>query len=315
MDKKDSTRKIFGEALTEYGLTNRKVVVLTADVSSSVMTTTFEQKIPERFFNVGIAEAGMVDTAVGFALGGLIPFASTFAGILLRATEQIRTCMAYANTNVKLIGAFAGLSNFKDGPTHHSIMDVAIMRAMPNMVVLVPSDSIEAKKMIPLIAEHEGPVYVRLSRSEMPVIFDESHKVEIGKGVVVRAGQDVTIIANGHMLSRALEAADLLKGQGIDARVVNIHTVKPLDIPLLKRCAQETGAVVTAEEHSITGGLGSAVAETLVKENPVPVEMVGLADCFAETSRGFDELLDRYGMSVADIVKAAQKALKLKKKP
>ena len=314
MDKKDLTRKIFGEALAEYGIANRKVVVLTADVSSSVMTTTFEQKVPERFFNVGIAEAGMVDTAVGFALGGLIPFASTFAGLLIRATEQIRTCVAYANTNVKLIGAFAGLSNFKDGPTHHSIMDVAIMRAMPNMVVLVPSDSIEARKMIPLVAEHEGPVYVRISRGEMPVIFDESHKVEIGKGVVVRAGEDVTIIANGHMLSRSLEAAELLKAQGIGARVVNIHTVKPLDVPLLKKCAEETGAVVTVEEHSIIGGLGSAVAETLVRESPVPVEMVGIADRFAETSRGFDELLDRYGMSVADIVKAAQRALSQRRK-
>jgi transketolase len=314
MDKKDLTRKIFGEALAEYGTANHKIVVLVADVSSSVMTTTFEQKVPERFFNVGIAEAGMVDTAVGLALGGLIPFASTFAGLLIRATEQIRTCVAYANTNVKLIGAFAGLSNFKDGPTHHSIMDVAIMRAMPNMVVLVPSDSIEAKKMIPLVAEHEGPVYVRLSRGEMPVIFDESHKVEIGKGVVVRAGEDITIIANGHMLSRSLEAADLLKAQGIGARVVNIHTVKPLDVPLLKKCAEETGAVVTVEEHSIIGGLGSAVAETLVRENPVPVEMVGIADRFAETSRGFDELLDRYGMSVADIAKAAQRALSQRRK-
>jgi len=313
MDKKDLTRKIFGEALAEYGAANPDIVVLVADVSSSVMTTSFAEKVPERFFNVGVAEAGMVDTAVGFALGGFVPFANTFAGLLLRATEQIRTCVAYADTNVKLIGGFAGLSNFKDGPTHHSIMDVSIMRAMPNIVVLVPADSIEAKKMIPLVAQHQGPVYMRISRAEMPIIFDDNHKVEIGKGVVVRDGRDITLIANGHMLSRSLEAADLLSSQGIDARVVNIHTVKPLDIPLIRKCAQETGAMVTVEEHSIIGGLGSAVAEAIVRECPVPVEMVGIADKFTETSRDFDALLDQYGMSVEDIVKAARRALEQKK--
>ena len=313
MDKKDMTRKIFGEALAEYGAANPDIVVLVADVSSSVMTTSFAEKVPERFFNVGIAEAGMVDTAVGFALGGFVPFANTFAGLLLRATEQIRTCVAYANTNVKLIGGFAGLSNFKDGPTHHSIMDVAIMRAMPNIAVLVPADSIEAKKMVPLVAQHQGPVYVRISRGEMPIIFDDNHEVEIGKGVVVRNGRDITLIANGHMLSRSLEAADLLSSRGIDARVLNIHTVKPLDVPLIRKCAEETGAMVTVEEHSIIGGLGSAVAEAIVREYPVPVEMVGIADKFTETSRDFDALLDQYGMSVEDIVKAAQRALELKK--
>lgn len=313
MDKKDMTRRVFGEALAEYGAANPDVVVLVADVSSSVMTTSFAEKVPERFFNVGVAEAGMVDTAVGFALGGLVPFVNTFAGLLLRATEQIRTCVAYANTNVKLIGGFAGLSNFKDGPTHHSIMDVAIMRAMPNIVVLVPADSIEAKKMIPLIAQHQGPVYLRISRAEMPIIFDDNHKVEIGKGVVMRDGRDVTITANGHMLSRSLDAAGLLSSRGIDARVVNIHTVKPLDIPLIRKCAEETGAMVTVEEHSIIGGLGSAVAEVVVRECPVPVEMIGIADRFTETALDFDSLLDHYGMSVEDIAKAAQRALKQKK--
>ncbi len=308
------TRRIFGEALAEYGLKNKKVVVLTADVSSSVMTTFFAEKVPERFFNVGIAEAGMVDTAVGFALGGMIPFANTFAALLLRATEQIRTCVAYADTNVKIVGSFAGLSNFKDGPTHHSIMDIAVLRAMPNMTVLVPSDSIEAKKMIPLIAEHEGPVYIRLSRAEMPIIYDESHRVEIGKGVAVRDGKDVAIVANGHMLSRSLEAADNLSSQGIKAKVIDMHTVKPVDIPLLRKCAEETGAIVTVEEHSIVGGLGSAVAEALVGETPVPIKMVGIADTFTETSKDFDSLLDKYGMAVDDIVRAAQQAVKQKTK-
>jgi len=308
----DNTRKVFGEALAEYGVKNKKVVVLTADVSSSVMTTFFAEKVPERFFNVGIAEAGMIDTAVGFALAGMIPFANTFAALLLRATEQVRTCVAYANTNVKIIGSFAGLSDAKDGATHHSIMDIAIFRAMPNMTVIVPSDSIEARKMIPLVAEHEGPVYMRISRADMPIIFDESHRVEIGKGLVVRDGSDVTIIANGHLLSRSLEAADQLGAQGLKARVVNLPTVKPLDMPLLRKCAQETGAIVTAEEHSIIGGLGSAVAEAIADEFPVPVKRVGVPDKFTETSKDFDALLDQYGMGVNDIARAAQQAVKQK---
>jgi len=309
MFKRDNTRKIFGDALTAYGAVNPKVVVLTADVASSVMATSFAQKYPERFFNVGIAEAGMIDTAVGFALGGLVPFANTFAGLLSRATEQIRTCVAYANTNVKIVGSFAGLSNFKDGPTHHSIMDVAIMRAMPNMTVLVPSDSVEARKIIPLVSEYEGPVYIRISRSEMPVIFDESHKFELGKGQIVREGNDVTLIANGHMLSRALEAADKLAAQGVKARVVNLPTVKPLDKDLIVKCAEETKAIVTCEEHTIIGGLGSAVAEVLVRECPVPVDMIGIADVFTETALDHDTLMDAYGMSVDEIVRSAQKVM------
>ena len=312
MFKLDNTRQIFGEALAEYGVENKKVVVVTADVSSSVMTTLFAQKNPERFFNVGIAEAGMVDTAVGFALSGFIPFANTFAALLLRATEQIRTCVAYANTNVKIVGSFAGLSDAKDGATHHSIMELAVFRAMPNMTVIVPSDSIEARKMIPLMAELEGPAYIRISRAEMPIIFDENHKVEIGKGITVRDGNDVSIIANGHLLSRALEAADKLSSQGIKARVVNMHTIKPLDMPLLRKCARETGAIVTAEEHSIIGGLGSAVAEATADENPVPVKRIGVADKFTESSKELDPLLDKYGMAVDDIVKAAQQAVKQK---
>lgn len=313
MFKKDLTRKAFGEALTEYGAINPDVVVLAADVSSSVMTTSFAQKFPERFFNVGIAEAGMVDTAVGLALGGAIPFANTFAGLFLRATEQIRSCVAYANTNVKLIGSFAGLSNFKDGATHHSIMDIAILRAMPNMTVLVPADSTETKLMIPLIAEYRGPVYMRVSRAEMPILFDANHKVEIGKGNVIRDGKDVSIIANGHLLSRSLEAAAILSAKGIEARVVNIHTVKPLDTALIRKCAEETGAIVTAEEHSVIGGLGSAVAETVVRECPVPVEMIGIADKFVETARDFDLLLDHYGMSVENIAQAAQQVVNQKR--
>ncbi|MFC2020238.1 transketolase family protein, partial [Chloroflexota bacterium] len=192
MAEKEFTRKILGEALAEYGAADSSVVVLTADVSSSVMTNYFANRFPERFFNVGIAEAGMIDTAAGLALGGMTPFASTFAALLLRAVEQIRTCVAYAETNVKIIGSYAGLSDFKDGPTHHSIIDVAVMRSIPNMAVVVPSDSSEVKKMVPLVAKYPRPVYLRISRADMESVFDKNHEVEIGKGVTVRKGSDVT---------------------------------------------------------------------------------------------------------------------------
>jgi len=314
MAETEFTRKIFGEALAEYGAIDTSVVVLTADVSSSVLTSYFAERFPERFYNVGIAEAGMIDTAVGLALGGMTPFANTFAALLLRAVEQIRSCAAYADTNVKIIGSYAGLSDFKDGPTHHSIMDIAVMRSMPNMAVIVPADSTEVRKMVPLVAQYPGPVYMRISRADMPVVFNDSHRVEIGKGVTVRDGKDVTIIANGHLVSRSIEATGLLKEKGIDARVIDMHTVKPLDMPLLRKCAEETGAIVTVEEHSIIGGLGSAVAEAISRDYPVPIEMVGIADKFAETAPDHDSLLDYYGMSVEDINAAVQRVLDRKER-
>ncbi|MBN2073960.1 MAG: transketolase family protein [Dehalococcoidales bacterium] len=312
MAETEFTRKIFGETLAEYGAVDNNIVVLTADVSSSVLTNYFNDRFPERFFNTGIAEAGMIDTAVGMALAGMTPFVNTFAALFLRAVEQIRSCVAYPDINVKLVGSYAGLSDFKDGPTHHSIMDISIMRSMPNMTVIVPSDGTEIRKMIPLIARHSGPVYLRISRADMVKIFPENYQPEISKGVVVRQGKDVSIITNGHMLSRSLEAAEILAGKGIDTRVVNIHTVKPLDTELVLRCARETGAIITAEEHSIIGGLGGTVAETLVRESPVPVEMVGINDTFAETALNHDSLLDHYGMSVNDIVIAAEKSISRK---
>ncbi len=314
MASREFTRKVFGEALAGYGAVDPKVVVLTADVSSSVLTTYFAERFPERFFNVGIAEAGMVDVAAGLALGGYVPFVNTFAALLLRAAEQIRTCVAYARTNVKLVGSYAGLSDFKDGPTHHSIMDLAILRAMPNMAVVSPADSAELKKLVPLVAQYPGPVYLRISRADMPVVFDNTHEPQIGRGVTIRDGRDVTIIANGHLVSRSLEAADKLRSAGIGARVVNLHTIKPLDRALVQQCADETGAIVTAEEHSTVGGLGGAVVETLAAGQPVPVEMVGLADTFAETALDHESLLDRYGMGVEDVVRAAERVVKRKTK-
>ncbi len=313
MVERVSVRMAYGEALAKYGAINPEVVVIVADVSSSVMTNYFAEKCPERFFNVGIQEAGMVDTAVGFALAGMVPFVNTFAGLFLRAVEQIRTCVAYARTNVKLVGSYAGLSDFKDGPTHHSIIDIAIMRSIPGMAVIVPADATEVKKMVPAVAEYDGPVYLRISRTDMPVVFDEKHMVEIGKGVVVCDGSDVTLISNGIMVSRCVEAAELLADEGVDAGVVNMHTLKPLDVSIIKQAAG-TGAIVTVEEHSIIGGLGSAVAEALGSQCPVPLERVGIADTFAETALDADSLLDHYGMAVEDIIGAARRAMKRKGK-
>lgn len=312
--EKASFREAFGKSLVEVGTANPNVVVLVADVSSSVMTNYFAEKFPERFFNVGIQEAGMVDVAVGFALAGMIPFVNTFAGLFLRTMEQIRTCVAYAKTNVKLVGGYCGVSDFKDGPTHHSIVDIAVMRAMPNLVVVGPADATEVKKILPLVAEYDGPVYMRISRADTPLVFDEDYKVEIGKGVVVQNGDDLTLVGNGVMLLRCLEAAKILAKEGISCRVINIHTVKPLDISLLQQAAEETGAIVSAEEHSIIGGLGSAVAEALADFYPVPLERVGIADTFAETALDFESLLDHYGMGVNDIVGAAHRALRRKEK-
>lgn len=312
--KKKCMREAYGQALAEYGAVNPEVVVLDADVSTSTRTDIFARRFPERFFNVGIAEAAMVDVAVGLALGGKIPFANTFAALLAkRALEQIRTCVAYGRTNVKLIAGYAGLSDFKDGPTHHSVTDLALMRAMPNLVVMVAADAVEVRKMVPVLAEYNGPVYLRVSRAEVPVIFDEAHQVEIGKGVTLRDGDDVTLIGTGSLLARCLEAADALAGKGINARLLEIHTLKPLDVALLQRAAEETGAVVTAEEHSIIGGLGGAVAEALSGCYPTPIERVGIADTFAETALDVESLLDHYGMSVEHIIKAAQRALTRKR--
>lgn len=313
MKKRRSVREVFGEALVEIGGINPDVVVLAADISLAVKTDYFAQRYPERFFNMGVQEAGMVDNAVGFALAGLIPLANTFSTLFLRATEQIRTCVAYARTNVKLLGGYSGLSDFKDGATHHAIEDIAIMRALPNMVVVSPADATEVKKMLPLVVEYDGPVYMRVSRAEVPVVFGNAHKVEIGKGFVLRQGCDVTLIGTGVMVSRCLEAAEILAKKNISCRVINIHTIKPLDVSLIRQAAEETGAVVTAEEHSIVGGLAGAVAEVLGKECPVPIERVGIPDIFTESAQSYESLLDRYGMAVENIVQAAQLVTKRKK--
>jgi len=311
--KVKSIRKAYGQALSDYGASNPNVVVTVADVSSSVQTSYFAERFPERFFNVGITEQSLIDVSVGFALAGMIPFANTFAVLFLRAAEQIRTCVAYAKTNVKMVGGYSGLSNFKDGPTHHADTDIALMRSLPNITVVEASDPIEAKKLVPAVAEFNGPVYLRMTRADLPVLFDEDYEIEIGKGVIVREGKDVSLIASGVMVFRCLEASNILAEEGIKACVINMHTIKPLDAPLVEKVARETGGIVTAQDHSIIGGLGSAVAEVLGEKYPTPVERIGIRDTFTETSLTYEELLDCYGMGVNNIVEAALKAMKRRK--
>ena len=302
-----SMREGYGRALAEYGELNPDVVVLDADTSASTLSNFFAQRFPQRFFNIGIAEPCMVDVAVGLALGGKIPFVNAFAALLsLRAVEQIRTCVCYACTNVKLAAGYAGLSDFKDGPTHHAILDIAMMRALPEMTVIVPADALEAGKWVPVVAEYEGPVYLRLSRAATLPVHDESLQVEMGKGITLREGSDLTIIGTGSMVGRSLLAAEKLAKGGIDARVLEIHTIKPLDVDLIRQAAEETGALVTAEEHSVIGGLGGAVAEALGEGHPVPLERVGVADTFTCTALDPESLMDACGLAVEDIVSAAR---------
>ncbi len=306
-------REAYGLALADYGKVNPDVVVLDADVSSSTLTKFFADRFPDRFFNVGVVEAAMVNVGVGLALGGRIPFVNTFAALVtLRAMEQIRTCVAYADANVKIIGGYAGVSDYKDGPTHFAINDIALMRSLPGMTVIAPADNTEAAQMVAPIAEHTGPVYVRISRAGSPDVFDDSHTFEIGKGTPVREGGDVTLVGTGSMVYQCVQAAEALAGESIDARVLSLSTVKPLDVELLQQAAKETGALVTAEEHSVIGGLAGAVAEALGCCCPAALEYVGLDDSFCRTGPDPQTLMDASGMSVDDIVNAAKRALKRK---
>jgi len=307
-----SMRKAYGEALVALGRANPKVVALSADVSNSDFSWMFAEAFPDRFFNVGIAEQALVDVAVGFAYTGRIPFANTFAFLFAtRALEMVRTHLCYGRANVKLMGGYAGLSDSFDGPTHNSISDIAIMRSLPNMTIVVPSDPVGVAKLLPQVAAWDGPVFVRLNRNEVPVLFDDSYAPEIGTAIELRKGGDVTIVGTGLMVSRCLAAADLLMNEGIGARVLEMHTIKPLDREAVLAAAGETGALVTAEEGSVIGGLGGAVAETVAAAHPVPVMRVGVPDRFAE-SGPYDAVLDAYGCAVSDIVEAARAAVNAK---
>lgn len=301
-----ATRDAYGEALAELGAINDKVVVLDADLSKSTKTNDFKKVYPERFFNLGIAEQNLLGTAAGFAAAGKIPFASSFAVFAVgRAYDQIRNSIAYPNLNVKIAATHAGLTVGEDGGSHQMLEDIALMRAVPNMTVIVPADGVETKQVVMAAAEHQGPVYIRLGRPKVPVLLGDDYKFEIGKGVVLKEGTDVTLIGTGIMVSKAMEAAELLAADGISAAVVNISTIKPLDNALITEMAQKTGAVVTAEEHNIYGGLGSAVAEVLVENCPVPMARVGVEDKFGESGLP-DELLEKYGLTAANIAAKAK---------
>lgn len=301
-----ATRDAYGQALAELGALNDKVVVLDADLSKSTKTNDFKKVFPERFFNMGIAEQNLLGTAAGFAAAGKIPFASSFAVFAVgRAYDQIRNSIAYPKLNVKIAATHAGLTVGEDGGSHQMLEDIALMRALPNMTVIVPADGVETKQVIMAAAAYDGPVYIRLGRPKVPVLFDESYQFEIGKGVVLKDGADVTLVATGIMVSKAMEAAEALAADGISAAVVNISTIKPLDQQLIIEMAQKTGAMVTCEEHNIYGGLGSAVAEVLVEHCPVPMARVGVEDSFGESGLP-DELLEKYGLTAANIADKAK---------
>jgi len=255
-------RKAYGDALVELGHVRKDVVVLSADVSSSDYSHMFEQSFPDRFFNVGIAEPALIDAAVGLANSGLVPIVNTFAFLIAtRALEMVRTHLCYGQANVKLAGAYAGLSDSFDGPTHHSITDIAILRSLPRMTIVVPADPLSVTKLLPQVAAWKGPAYFRLCRNEVPQIYSDDCEPQIGKGITLVDGDDATIIACGVLVARSLQAAEILRHEGTHTRVVDMHTIKPLDVDLVESCARETGAIVTAEEHTIVGGLGGAGAE------------------------------------------------------
>jgi transketolase len=302
-------RVVFGETLSQLGDEYPGMVVLDCDVSSSTQTKIFGQKYPERFYNFGIAEANMVSAAAGMATCGLIPVASTFAFLItLRAGDPVRSLIAYNRLNVKLAGGYAGLSDFADGASHQSVLDLAVMRAMPNMTVLVPSDIETTQGAIKAMLDYHGPVYLRLSRDQVTSAHHGDRTFKIGKALVLREGSDITLAVSGTLLPKVLTAAEALAKIGIDAAVVEFPTLKPFDQETLAGYAQRTKAVITIEEHSIIGGLGSAAAETLAEQCPARLKRIGLEDTFGE-SGAYSQLLAKYGLSATAIVTAAQRML------
>lgn len=314
MGNKMATREAYGKALVELAKNNKDVVVLDADLSKSTKTAEFQKVAPERFFDMGIAEANMMGVAAGMSTCGKIPFVSSFAMFAAgRAFEQIRNSICYPKLNVKICATHAGLTVGEDGATHQSVEDLSLMRSIPNMTVINPSDDVETIAAINAVANMQGPCYVRLGRMAVDTVnANTDYKFEIGRGIQLSDGDDVTIIATGIMVQAALEAKDILKKEGINARVINIHTLKPIDKEIILKAAKETGVIVTAEEHSIIGGLGSAVSEVVCEEMPVAVLKVGINDVFGESGKPAD-LLKAYGLTANDIVSKVKDALKLKK--
>ncbi|MEG1846415.1 MAG: transketolase family protein [Oscillospiraceae bacterium] len=307
-----ATREGYGNALVELGEKNDKVLVLDADLAAATKTGMFKKAFPNKFIDVGIAESNLMGVAAGLAATGFTVFASSFAMFAAgRAFEQVRNSIAYTNLNVKIGATHAGISVGEDGASHQCCEDIALMRSIPNMIILNPADDIEARLCVMAAAEHEGPVYMRFGRLAVPRVFDENYKFKIGKGNILAEGTDVTIIATGLMVNEAMMAAEELKNEGISARVVNMCTIKPIDRELVIESAKKTGAIVTAEEHSIIGGLGGAVCEVICETVPVPVVRVGVEDVFGKSGPAV-ELLHIYGLDAKNIAEKAKKAIAMK---
>lgn len=306
MADKMATRQAYGKKLIELGEQYENLVVMDADLSKSTMTAEFSKTYPERFFNMGIAEQNLYGSAAGLALSGKIVCASTFAMFATgRAFEIIRNSIGYTGANVKICATHAGITVGEDGASHQTFEDIALMRTIPGMTVINPSDGVSAGKLLEQAVAMDGPCYVRLGRAAVPVCYDEQSEITLGKGNCLREGKDVSIIATGIMVNEALMAAEELKKDGIEARVIDIHTIKPIDEEIIVKAARETGKIVTAEEHSIIGGLGSAVAEVVVKRQPVKMAFVGQKDVFGESGKP-EELKKKYGMTAADIAAAVK---------
>lgn len=302
-------REAYGRTLVDLGKSYRDLVVLDADLTVSTKTNLFGNEFPGRFFTMGVSEQDMMATAAGFALAGKIPFASTFAVFATgRAWEHIRQSIAFPNLNVKIVATHAGLTVGEDGATHQALEDIALMRVLPNMTVIVPADAVETEKVIRIIIDKKGPTYVRLARAKFPTIFKDTYEFEIGKAPILREGKHVAIFATGIMVSKALEAAEFLKKEGINAFVVNVSSIKPIDIETIMELAGETGAVVTAEDHNIIGGLGGAVAEVLGEHAPTPMKRIGMRDRFGTSGNGL-ELLEYFGLDSKNIVLAVHELL------
>lgn len=308
------TRNGYGEGVVALGEKNPNVVVLTADLSDSTRSNMFQEKFPDRFIECGIAEQNMMGIAAGLALSGKIPFVSSYAVFVPgRCWDQLRISVCYTKANVKVAGAHAGISVGPDGATHQALEDIASVRCLPDIVVVVPCDSIETRKATVALGEHKGPAYFRFAREKTPIITTEETPFKVGKAEIFKEGSDVSLVACGPLLYQTMVAAKELEKEKISAKVINNHTIKPIDKLALASAAKETGAVVTVEEHQITGGLGGAVAEVLGQSYPVPMEFVGMPDCFGESGSP-EELLEKYGMSVKKIKEAVKSVLKKKQK-
>lgn len=306
INKKIATRQSYGETLVELGKENEEIVVLDADLAGATKTDLFAKKFPDRFFDIGIAEANMLGTAAGLATCGKIPYASTFAVFAAgRAYDQIRNSICYPKLNVKICATHAGITVGEDGATHQMLEDISLMRTLPNMTVISPSDDTQTRWMIREISKINGPVYVRLARLATPVIYEENQKFEIGKAVQIGEGTDGTVFATGVTVAEAIKAQEELKAQGIDIRVVDVHTIKPIDKDMIIKCAKETKKLVSIEDHSIIGGLGSAISEVLTEEYPVKLERMGMQDIFGKSGKA-EVLMDYFGLTSKAIVEKFQ---------